>query len=155
MLLQLVKATLRLRCGPETADLQELKVLGDGSTALRSTQSNYLSGQQLLSSPAPSRLPRQLHRPPVDVNSVAATRVLAAVALTAAAYGAAHCTRPPPPLLVVTSCTARTAPAGLFTFFCASRVQLCVVPYVLFFLFLPLHPWCGGLPLLVVPLNAL
>lgn len=55
------------------------------------------TGQPPLSPQAPSRLPRQLHGPPADVNSVAATRVVAAVALTAAAYGAAHCTRPPPP----------------------------------------------------------
>lgn len=68
------------------------------------------TGQPPLSPQAPSRLPRQLHGPPADVNSVAATRVVAAVALTAAAYGAAHCTRPPPPLLVATSCTARTRP---------------------------------------------
>lgn len=110
------------------------------------------TGQPPLSPQAPSRLPRQLHGPPADVNSVAATRVVAAVALTAAAYGAAHCTRPPPP-----PCWWRRparpvpAPVGLFSFFCASRVRFCVVLYVLFFFFLPFNPWCGGLPLLLVP----
>lgn len=96
-------------------------------------------------------LPRQLHRPPALME---AKRVALRGASVAAAHGTVHGTRSPSPCWWRRLARLVRLSSVAFTFFRASRVRFCMTPHVSF-LTHKLHAWCGGLPLLLVPLNVL